>query len=118
MKGISKFLQSKEDIQSILQGISNGMKEQLVAGLSGSARSMLVSVINESMNRPVLLVTHQLIQAQQLYDDLVELTADEHVYLYPVNELIASEIATSSPELRSQRIEALTAWSEKDSAGY
>lgn len=115
MKGISKFLQSKEDIQSILQGISNGMKEQLVAGLSGSARSMLVSVINESMNRPVLLVTHQLIQAQQLYDDLVELTADEHVYLYPVNELIAAEIATSSPELRSQRIEALTAWSEKES---
>lgn len=115
MKGISKFLQSKEDIQSILQGISNGMREQLVAGLSGSARSMLVSVINESMNRPVLLVTHQLIQAQQLYDDLVELTPDEHVYLYPVNELIAAEIATSSPELRSQRIEALTAWSEKES---
>lgn len=115
MKGISKFLQSKEDIQSILQGISNGMREQLVAGLSGSARSMLVSVINESMNRPVLLVTHQLIQAQQLYDDLIELTPDEHVYLYPVNELIAAEIATSSPELRSQRIEALTAWSEKES---
>ncbi|MHA6252902.1 transcription-repair coupling factor [Oceanobacillus sp. CAU 1775] len=115
MKGINEFLQSKEDIQSILQGISNGMKEQLVAGLSGSARSMLVSVINQSMKRPVLLVTHQLIQAQQLYDDLVELTTDDHVYLYPVNELIASEIATSSPELRSQRIEALTAWSEKDS---
>ena len=115
MKGINAFLQSKEDIQSILNGISDGMKEQLVAGLAGSARSMLVSVINEATERPVLLVTHQLIQAQQLYDDVVELVGEDEVHLYPVNELIASEIATSSPELRSQRIEALTAWSEKKS---
>lgn len=115
MKGISQFLQSKEDIQSIMKGLSNGMKEQLVAGLSGSARSMLVSVINESMKRPILLVTHQLIQAQQLYDDLIELTGEEHVHLYPVNELIAAEIATASPELRSGRMEALTAWAEKES---
>lgn len=115
MNGINAFLQSKEDIQSIISGISNGMKEQLVAGLSGSARSMLVSVINESTNRPVLLVTHQLIQAQQLYDDLSEMADEDQVHLYPVNELIASEIATSSPELRSQRIEALSAWSENKS---
>src|SRR5699024_9854715 len=115
MKGINEYLQSKEDIQSIINGVADGMKEQLVAGLAGSARSMLVSVINESMKRPVLLVTHQLIQAQQLYDDLVELTGEEKVHLYPVNELIAAEIATSSPELRSQRIEALTTWSEEKS---
>lgn len=115
MKGINAFLQSKEDIQSIIKGISGGMKEQLVAGLAGSARSMLVSAINEATKRPVLLVTHQLNQAQQLYDDLVEMTGESQVHLYPVNELIASEIATSSPELRSQRIEALTAWSEKKS---
>ncbi|MEN1966458.1 transcription-repair coupling factor [Lentibacillus sp. N15] len=115
MKGINAFLQSKEDIQSIITGISSGMKEQLVAGLSGSARSLLVSIINESVNRPVLLVTHQLVQAQQLYDDLSAFMNDEDIYLYPVNELIASEIAVASPELRSQRIEALSAWSEKKS---
>ncbi len=115
MKAINTFLQSKEDVQSIISGLADGMKEQLVAGLAGSARSMLVSVMNESTHRPVLLVTHQLIQAQQLYDDLLDLAGEEQVHLYPVNELIASEIATSSPELRSQRIEALTAWSERKS---
>ncbi|MUK88069.1 transcription-repair coupling factor [Ornithinibacillus sp. L9] len=115
MKGINRYLQSKEDIQSILTGISNGMKEQLVAGLSGSARSLLVSLIEESTNKPVLLVTFQLVQAQALYDDLAAFMGDEHVHLYPVNELIASEIAISSPELRSQRIEALTEWTNKKS---
>lgn len=110
IKEIYQFLQEKEDFQSIMSGISNGMREQLVAGLTGPARSMLVSAINESLKRPVLLVTHQLLQAEQLYDDLAELVGEERVHLYPVNELIASEIATASPELRSQRLEALSAW--------
>lgn len=113
MKGLHDFLQSKEDIESIISGISGGLNEQLVAGLSGSARSLLVSILNESVNKPILLVTHQLAQAQQLFDDLVEFAGEEDVHLYPVNELIASEIAIASPELKSQRIEALTAWSQK-----
>lgn len=108
MKNIHRYLSGKKDIRSILDGIEMGMEEQLVAGLTGSARSLLVSVINEAMSKPILLVTHQLSQAQQLYDDLLELTQD--VYLYPVNELIGAEIAISSPELRSQRIEALSNW--------
>src|SRR5699024_5082458 len=92
-----------------------GMKEQLVAGLSGSARSLLVSLISESIKKPILLVTYQLAQAQQLYDDLVAFMGEDHVYLYPVNELIASEIAVASPELRYERIDALTNWSRKES---
>ncbi|SFB31719.1 transcription-repair coupling factor [Lentibacillus halodurans] len=115
MNGIHDFLRSKEDIDSVINGVSGGMNEQLIAGLSGSARSLFVSIINESLERPVLLVTHHLTQAQQLYDDLAAFTGEEHVYLYPVNELIASEIAIASPELRGQRIEALTEWSQKKS---
>ncbi|MGP4109176.1 transcription-repair coupling factor [Virgibacillus sp. L01] len=115
MKGINEYLRSKEDVESIINGISDGMKEQLVAGLSGSARSLLVSVINESLHKPVLLITHQLVQAQQLYDDLAEFMGDKQIHLYPVNELIASEIAVASPELRSQRIDALTEWSQSKS---
>lgn len=115
MKGINSYLESKEDIKSILDGITSGMEEQLIAGLSGSARSLLVSSINDSLDKPILLVTHQLVQAQQLYDDLAEFVSEDHVHLYPVNELIASEIAIASPELRSQRIESLTAWAAKKS---
>ncbi|WP_080871812.1 transcription-repair coupling factor [Oceanobacillus timonensis] len=114
MKAIHNYLKSQEDIQSIMDGLLAGMKEQMVAGLSGSARSLLLSTVHQSMNRPLLIVTHQLAQAQQLYDDLAELTNGEGVYLYPVNELIASEMAVASPELRAQRIDALTAWTERD----
>jgi transcription-repair coupling factor (superfamily II helicase) len=112
MKSIHRYLADKEDIRSIIDGIEMGMNEQLVAGLAASARSMLVSAVKEAANKPILLITHHLSQAQQLYDDLLELTED--VYLYPVNELIGAEIAVSSPELRGQRIEALNKWLKKE----
>lgn len=115
MKGINDYLKSKDDIESIIDGVSSGLNEQLIAGLSGSAKSLLMSILTEELNRPILLVTYQLVQAQQLYDDLVTFIGENHVHLYPVNELIASEIATASPELKSQRIDALTAWTKNKS---
>ncbi|MGM8213040.1 transcription-repair coupling factor [Virgibacillus sp. W0430] len=115
MDGINEYLRSKEDVQSIINGVSHGMKEQLVAGLSGSARGLLISIMSEAINKRTLVVTHQLIQAQQLYDDLSDFIGNERVFLYPVNELIASEMAFASPELKSQRIEALTNWLKLDS---
>lgn len=115
MKGIQHYLQSQEDIQSILGGLENGIKEQLVAGLSGIARSLFVSVIQEAAHRPVLLVTHQLFQAQQLYEDLSGFVDDEQLFLYPVNELIATDIAVASPELMSERIDSIMKWRNRNS---
>lgn len=113
MQGLKEFLKKQDDVHSIISGFSSGMQEQFAAGLSGSARSVLVSLLEESTKRPILLVTHQLVQAQQLYEDLLGISDAEHVHLYPVNELIASEIAVASPELRSERIEALNHWAQE-----
>lgn len=114
MRGISSFLSKHDDVQSIITGISSGLQEQLVTGLSGSTRSVLISILQQSAHQPALLITHQLTQAQQLYDDLVELSNSDNIHLYPVNELMAAEVAIASPELRAQRITALTEWSKQD----
>ncbi|MDM5314406.1 transcription-repair coupling factor [Fictibacillus sp. b24] len=107
MLGLKKYFSQGEDFKSILDGINGGLKEQLVAGLSGSARTMLISSLHENTGKPQLVVTHNLFQAQKLYEDLTSLLSEDEVYLYPVNDLISSEMAISSPELKSQRIEAL-----------
>src|SRR5699024_8850997 len=108
MKGIIQYLHEKEDIQSVIDGISTGLREQLVAGLSGTARSLFVSTIHQNTQRKkMLIVTHQLIHAQQLYEDLSELSENNDVYLYPVNEVIAYEMSGASPELRADRIKSL-----------
>src|SRR5699024_7517226 len=40
---------------------------------------------------------------------LVVYTNEDDVYLYPVNELITSEAAVASPEMRSERMSTLSA---------
>src|SRR5699024_12326398 len=55
-------------------------------------------------------ITHQLLHAQSLYDDMSEFTENPRVYLYPVNELIAAEMAGQSPEMRATRIQSLINW--------
>ncbi|MFB5663757.1 transcription-repair coupling factor [Alteribacillus sp. HJP-4] len=106
MKGLQNALLKNDHVRSILDGIEKNMKEQLVAGLSGSARPFVMSLASQETERSQLVVTHTLYQAQKLYEDLVDLEG-ENVYLYPVNELISSEIAIASPEMRAQRIEVL-----------
>jgi transcription-repair coupling factor (superfamily II helicase) len=107
MKGLKELFLQQSDAQSIMTGINEGLKEQLIAGLSGSARTVFVASMFEQLKRPILLVTHNLLQAQKLYDDIVNLLSENDVFLYPANELIAAEMSIASPELKAQRIEAL-----------
>ena len=94
-----------------MAGLEEGLKEQLIAGLSGSSRTVLTASIYEQMQRPIMLVTNNLLQAQKLYDDIVNLLSEKEVFLFPANELIAAELSIASPELKAQRIEALNHWS-------
>ncbi|MBU5595546.1 transcription-repair coupling factor [Amphibacillus sp. MSJ-3] len=113
MRGIDQYISEHDDIQSIVTGIEANLNEQLITGLSGSARSFWIASIHEKIKKRALIVTNQLSQAQQFYDDLIEIIDPDRVHFYPVNELLVAEMAISSPELRSQRITALTTWLEQ-----
>ena len=41
MDNIQTFIKESDDFKSIVNGLHEGLKEQLLAGLSGSARSVL-----------------------------------------------------------------------------
>ncbi|MFJ7729843.1 transcription-repair coupling factor [Neobacillus sp. NPDC097160] len=112
MNGLKSLFLQQEDVHSVIAGVEEGLKEQLIAGLSGSSRTVLTASIYEQMKRPIILVTHNLLQAQKLYDDIVNLLSDKEVFLFPANELIAAELGIASPELKAQRIEALNHWSK------
>ncbi|MFP7446957.1 transcription-repair coupling factor [Bacillus infantis] len=113
MLGLKQLFTRQDDIKTVITGVNGGLKEQLVAGLTGSARTLFLASIYEQTKKPMLVVTHNLLQAQKLYDDIVNLIGEDDVYLYPANELIASELSIASPELRAQRIDALNHWSGK-----
>ncbi|USB33307.1 transcription-repair coupling factor [Paenibacillus sp. YPG26] len=95
------------DFESLSTGVSAGMKEQLISGLSGSSRQVMLAALHEQIQRPILVVTHNMFSAQKIAEDLQEALSPEQVLLYPANELVAAEAAVSSPETLAQRIEVL-----------
>jgi len=95
------------DFKSITAGVHAGMKEQLISGLSGSSRQILMAALHQDQQRPLLVVTHNMFSAQKIADDLQEALSPEQVLLYPANELVAAESAVSSPETLAQRIDVL-----------
>lgn len=108
LNALMQALSAERDVDSITAGIRAGMKEQLVSGLSGSARQVMMAALSHNLNRPVLVVTHNMFSAQKVAEDLQECLSPDQVLLYPANELVAAESAISSPEVIAQRIDTLT----------
>ncbi|RED53034.1 transcription-repair coupling factor [Cohnella lupini] len=107
MKPLIQSLVTDPDLISVIQGLKGGMREQLVAGLSGSARQAAIASLYRELQRPVLVVTHNMFSAQKMADDLLECLSSDEVLLYPANELIAAETAISSPETSARRLEVI-----------
>ncbi|WP_318617482.1 transcription-repair coupling factor [Sporosarcina sp. YIM B06819] len=100
------FLQEKE-IRNLVEELEIGKDRQLIAGLSGGAKSVFFKTLQQSSSQPILIVSPNLLQAQRTYEDLVKMLGDSLVHLYPAEELIAADFSISSYELRAQRIDTL-----------
>lgn len=108
LETLVRLFQKNDDFQSTVVSLNQGLKEQMVAGLTGSARMMYVAALFRETDRSVLVVTHNLNQAQKAVEDLQEFLPKEQVLLYPANELVATEIALNGHETLGERIEVLS----------
>ncbi len=93
--------------QRFIADLTKGQDHQLLSGLSGSARPIFYQAVYETQNKPLLVVTPNLLHAQRVYDDLVRLLGEALVHLYPAEETIAADVSFSGPELRAHRIDTL-----------
>ncbi|MCZ2492002.1 transcription-repair coupling factor [Dellaglioa carnosa] len=80
---------------------------QLLTGLTGSAKTLMLATIFKNKNKSMLIVTDNLFHATQLNEDLTNFIDEENVLTFPVEELLAAELATSSPEFKSERVQTL-----------
>lgn len=107
LKALLEAYAADTDFGSIVSGIKKGMREQLVSGLAGSSRQVMIAALKQEFERPMLIVTHNMFAAQKIAEDLVECLSPDEVLLYPANELVAAEAAISSPETLAQRMDVL-----------
>lgn len=79
----------------------------MISGLAGSSRQVLIAALQQEVERPMLVITHNMFSAQKIAEDLQECLSPDEVLLYPANELMAAEAAISSPETLAQRMDVL-----------
>lgn len=112
------FSQDKH-IKTFVQQITEvRFDSQLITGLTGSARPVLIDAIFKEYKKPLYILSPNLLQAQKLADDLISLVGEEWVHYYPAEEFIAVDLTISSPELRAQRIATLNHLTRKDLGIY
>lgn len=81
---------------------------QLLVGLSGSAKALAIAGLYQRKQQPILVVAPNLFHANLLLDDLQNILPDEQVLLFSVNDILAAEMATASPESQADRVAALS----------
>jgi len=106
MKDIEEYLAHSKNVQALLKDIQSELP-QLVTGISGSARNLLTSTLFTELQRTIIVLTPNLLQATQVYDDISQISPETPLFIFPVEESIAAELSFSSPEYRSRRVEAL-----------
>ncbi|UQS87048.1 transcription-repair coupling factor [Nicoliella spurrieriana] len=112
---LSQFFTSIPQFQTITDNLKPATR-QLITGMSGSAKTLLLSILLEQTKQPILLVVDNLHHMTQVADDFTNLLSENQVFEFPAEELIAAEAATSSPQYRAQRVRALHALQTKQAA--
>ena len=105
---LADFFANMPQYQQLVAGFDQQGRE-LLTGIAGSARSLLIQTLMQKEQRPMIFVTDTMYHADQLTDELSGQLTDDQLFEFPVEELLAAEIATSSPDFQSQGIQALSA---------
>lgn len=105
---LNEFLKEVPQYQTILDNLEPDTK-QLVTGTSGTAQKLILSEVLKDTKKPMIFVTDTMDHADQAVKEFEEVLPDQQVYEFPAEELIAAEIATSSPQYRSSRVKAMSA---------
>ena len=94
------------NFKQVLSGLRTDTT-QLVTGIAGSARSSLLAGIAIDKERPTIIFTSNLHQANQLHADLRVYYSEEKIFVYNVNDMFHAQQSVASPEEQAERIETL-----------
>ena len=56
-------------IEKLTEGLENGLKEQVLLGVTGSGKTFTMANVIEKANRPTLVLAHNKTLAGQLYTE-------------------------------------------------
>ena len=81
-KLVSKYKPSGDQpkaIDSLVKGINDGKKEQVLLGATGTGKTFTIANVIEKVNKPTLILAHNKTLAGQLYSEFKELFPENRV---------------------------------------
>jgi transcription-repair coupling factor (superfamily II helicase) len=99
-------LEQFREYRRLLHSIRGGQSPASVFGLSETQKSHMIAALSKHIQRPVLIVTYNDVQARKIYEDLSFYGVGEAV-LFPAREISFYRIAARSMDIPIQRLEVL-----------
>ena len=105
MNLILKELEKSQKFNDFLNNIKSKASPIAISGLTGVAEASIISKCLETIKRPILIITYNEIQAQNIVNDIKFFT--ENVAFLPQKEIITYDYVAESKNLPYERIEIL-----------
>lgn len=105
LKGLMKPLLESKQFEDIIGSMNNDMLPIGVYGLSESSKDYFINGIYEEIDRPLLIITHNDVEARNLYEDLSLYV--NNVYYFPTREVVFYNIDAISGDLRWERLKVI-----------
>ena len=71
-----------EAIKKLVEGLNNGIKEQVLLGVTGSGKTFTMANVVEQLQRPTLVLSHNKTLAAQLYNEFKNFFPDNAVHYF------------------------------------
>ena len=113
-------------IDQLVDGVTRGLKDQVLLGVTGSGKTFSVAKVIEAINRPTLILSHNKTLAAQLYQEFKNFFPDNRVEYFvsyydyyqpeayiPQNDLYIEKEMTKNDEIDKLRLAATKALFER-----
>ncbi|MEM5768654.1 MAG: hypothetical protein AAGU23_08320, partial [Bacillota bacterium] len=88
MKGIFQKLTNMEEYTNVIAATSRGKREQLLYGLTGSAKTFVQAAIADALQMSCIIVAAHTVQAEQTFADLQAFLPGDRVLYFPVQDIM------------------------------
>lgn len=107
LPGLLQPLTKASEFLGLLKGLEKGLEQQIVFGLTGSQRALLMAGLTEVSPGPMLIITTGEAEATALVGDLAGLLPKREIMFFPVWQSMALEVFSQHDDVANQRLKVL-----------
>jgi len=106
LQPVLEYLKKAKECGFLLEEVKASDNNHIY-GVTGSQKSILVTLLLEAERRPLLYIVESVLRGKEIFDDLCNLLSDQCVQYFPALDALPFEVLAQSHETRRKRLEVL-----------